>query len=88
MRQHFAAIATAAALSFCLMPAPANAMPVGTASGIQQGLADTTMVEQARTVCRDDPATGRRVCWIDRSQPPTVCHWVRDRNGNLVRDCY
>ena len=88
MRKHLAAIATAATLSFCLMPASANAMQAGIASGIQQGVADATLVEQARTVCRDDPTTGRRVCWIDRSQPPTVCHWVRDRNGNIVRDCY
>jgi hypothetical protein len=88
MRKHLAAIATAATLSFCLMPASANAMQAGNASGIQQAVAGTTLVEQARTVCRDDPATGRRVCWIDRSQPPTVCHWVRDRNGNIVRDCY
>ena len=88
MRKHLAALAAAAAVSVCLLPAPANAKTAGTAPGIQQGLAETGLVEQVRTVCRDDPATGRRVCWIDRSQPPTVCHWVRDRNGNLVRDCY
>jgi hypothetical protein len=88
MRLYFAAIAAAAVLSFSVLPSTANAMTAGTASGIGQGLAETGLVEQARTVCRDDPATGRRVCWIDRSQPPTVCHWVRDRNGNLVRDCY
>ena len=88
MRQYLAAIATAATLSFLLLPAPrANAMPVG-ASGVQQGLAETRMIEQVRTVCRIDETTNRRVCRIDRSQPPTVCHWVRDQNGNLVRDCY
>jgi hypothetical protein len=88
MRKHLTALATAAAFSFCLIPALGNAMTAGTAPGIQRGLAETGLVEQARTVCRDDPATGRRTCWIDRSQPPTVCHWVRDSNGNIVRDCY
>jgi hypothetical protein len=88
MRLYFAAIAAAAALSFSVLPAPANAMTARTASGIQQGTAETGWVDHVRTVCRDDPATGRRTCWIDRSQPPTVCHWVRDRNGNIVRDCY
>ena len=53
-----------------------------------KGLAETNVIEQVRTVCRLDQATNRRVCWVDRSQPPTVCHWVRDRNGNLVHDCY
>ena len=88
MRKHLPALATAAALSYFLLPVPANAMPVGTASAIQQGLAETNMIEQVVRVCRRDAFTGRRVCWIDRSRPPTVCHWVRDRNGNRVRDCY
>jgi hypothetical protein len=88
MRKHLTALAAAAAISFSAIPALANAMTVRTAPAIQQGTADTGWVDQVRTVCRDDPATGRRTCWIDRSQPPTVCHWVRDRNGNLVRDCY
>jgi hypothetical protein len=85
MRSYFAVIAATVAL--CVPLAPANAMPTG-AAGIRQALTRTGVVEQARTVCRLDPATNRRVCFIDRSQPPTVCHWVRDANGNLVRDCY
>ena len=90
MRPYFAAITTAATISFFLLPAPgANAMPVGTASGIQQGLAETNMIEQVVRVCRRDARTGRQVCWIDRSRPPTVCHWVRDpRTGQLRQDCY
>jgi hypothetical protein len=86
MRLHLAAIATAVAF---FLPAPvANATSVGAAAGIQQGLANSSMIEQARRVCRRNMSTGRQECWIDRSQPPTVCHWVRDRNGNMVRDCY
>ena len=89
MRLHFAALAAAAVFSLFLLPASgANAMPVGAASGIQQGLAETSIIEKARRVCRRNFFTGRRECWTDRSGPITVCHWVRDRNGNRVRDCY
>ena len=66
----------------------AGAMTIGTLSGVQQAIADTSMIEQVVRVCRHNPQTSRRQCWIDRSRPPTVCHWVRDRNGNIVRDCY
>lgn len=86
MRPHFAAFA--AAVAFFVAAPAANATPTGAAASVRQGLGKANLVEQVRTVCRLDPATNRRVCVIDRSQPPTVCHWVRDRNGNLVRDCY
>ena len=89
MRPYLAAIAAATTVAFSVSLAPgANAMLIGAAASVQQGLAETTIIQQARTVCRIDQATNRRICWIDRSQPPTVCHWVRDSNGNLVRDCY
>jgi hypothetical protein len=90
MRQHFAALATAAALGFFVLPVPAaNAMPIGAASGIQDAIADTNMIEQVRRVCRRNPWTGRRECWIDRSGPITVCHWIRDpRTGRMRQDCY
>ncbi len=84
MRKHLAALATAATLTFCLMPAPASAMTVGTAPGIQQGLAKTDVIEQVRRVCRRDVFTGRRG-WTDRSRPPTVCHRIRGTNR---LDCY
>jgi hypothetical protein len=86
MRLYLTAIAAAAVSSF-LLSANAGASPVGAAAAIQQSLAETSMVEQVRRVCRRDRA-GRRVCWTDRSGPITVCHWVRDRRGNIVRDCY
>lgn len=86
MRPHFAAIATAATLCLFLLSAPgANAMTVGTAPGIQQGLAKTDLIEQARRVCRRNAFTGRRECWVDRSRPPTVCHRIRGTNR---LDCY
>lgn len=86
MRQYFAATSTAVTLSFFLwFVSGANAMTVGTASGIHQGLVNTNVVEQVVRVCRRDVFTGRRVCWTDRSRPPTVCHRVRGTNR---LDCY
>jgi hypothetical protein len=89
MRQHLAALATAAALGFLLLPVPAaNAMPAGAASGIRQGLADTNMIEQVVRICHRNVRTGERRCWIDRSRPPTVCHVIRERDGTRRLDCY
>ena len=89
MRPNLAAIAAAATVVFSVSLAlSANATPVGAAAGVRQGRAETNVIERVRTVCRLDRATNRNICWIGRSQPPTVCHWVRDSNGNLVRDCY
>jgi hypothetical protein len=84
MRKYLAALATAAALSLGLMSVPAHAT-VGTAPGIQQSLSRTSIIEQARRVCRRNMWTGRRECWTDRSQPPTVCHRIRGTNR---LDCY
>ena len=79
-------MAVAAALSFSFLPATsAIAMTIGTASGIQQGLAETNAVEQVVRVCRHRMFTSRRECCVDRSRPPTVCHRVRGTNR---LDCY
>jgi len=86
MRQYFTAMAVAAAVSYSLLPASsAIAMRVGTASGIQQGLAQTNAVEQVVRVCRHRFFTSRRECFVDRSRPPTVCHRIRGTNR---LDCY
>jgi hypothetical protein len=50
-------ILTAAALI------PASAMTVGTASGIQVGVAETSAVDQVVYVCRHRYFTSRRLCW-------------------------
>jgi len=60
-------------------------MTVGTASGIQQGLATTDAVEKVVRVCRHRMFTSRRECYVDRSRPPTVCHHIRSTSR---RDCY
>ena len=89
MQRLSALTAAAAAVSFSMLLAPgANAMTVGTASGIHQGIASTSAIEQVVRVCRHNMWTSRRQCWIDRSRPPTVCHWIRGRDGRMVRDCY
>ena len=86
MQQYFTAMAVAAAISFSLLLAPsALAMTVGTASGIQQGLAKTNAVEQVVRVCRHRFFTSRRECFVDRSRTPTVCHRIRGTNR---LDCY
>lgn len=85
MRLYFAAAATVA---FVTLSSGAGAGPTAAPAGARPGFAQTNVIEQVRTVCTTDPATSRTTCRIDRSQPPTVCHWVRDQNGNLVRDCY
>ena len=86
MRRYFVSTAIAAAMSLSVLPAPsAIAMTVGTASGIQQGLAQTNAVEQVVRVCRHRFFTSRRECYVDRSRPPTVCHRIRGTNR---LDCY
>jgi len=86
MRRYFTSMAVAAAISLSLLPAPsAIAMTVGTASGIQQGLAKTNAVEPVVRVCRHRQFTSRRECFVDRSRPPTVCHRIRGTNR---LDCY
>lgn len=89
MRRIYVLSAAAVTVSSFLFVAPnANAMTVGTVSGIQQSLAGTSMVEKVVRVCRHNFWTSRRQCWIDRSRPPTVCHWVRGRDGRPRQDCY
>jgi len=86
MRRYFLSMAAAAAISLCLLSATsAVAMTVGTASGVQQGLAETNAVEKVVRVCRHRFFTSRRECFVDRSRPPTVCHRIRGTNR---LDCY
>jgi len=82
------ALTLAIASTFVSLAPSANAIPAGAAASVQEGFAYTKSIERVRTVCSTDPATSRTTCRIDRSQPPTVCHWVRDQDGNLIRDCY
>jgi hypothetical protein len=86
MRKYFVSISAAAAIPFCLLLAPgAMAKTVGTAPGMQQGIAKTSPVEQVVRVCRHRFFTSRRECYVDRSRPPTVCHHI---TSSSRRDCY
>ncbi len=77
--------AVVAAVSFSFLVSSANANPVGTTAGIRQGLAETSAVQQVVRVCQHNMFTSRRVCFVDRSRPPTVCHHLR---ASSRRDCY
>jgi hypothetical protein len=78
--------AVVAAASFSLfVVSGANATTVGAASGIKQGVAETSAVQKVVRVCQHQMFTSRRVCWVDRSRPPTVCHHLRNSSR---RDCY
>lgn len=79
-----AAVVAAASLSLLLTSA-AGAVTVGTASGVKRAVAETSAVEKVVRVCRHQMWTSRRVCYIDRSRPPTVCHHLRNSSR---RDCY
>jgi thermostable 8-oxoguanine DNA glycosylase len=86
MRRYFLSMAAAAAIPLCVLSATsAVAMTVGTAAGVQQGLAETNQVEKVVRVCRHRFFTSRRECFVDRSRPPTVCHRIRGTNR---MDCY
>jgi len=86
MRRYFVFMTAAAAVSLSLMlTSGVGAMTVGTASGIQQGAATTSAVEQVVRVCRHRFFTSKRECYVDRSRPPTVCHHIRSTSR---RDCY
>jgi hypothetical protein len=86
MRRHIAFAAAVAAVSLSVwLSSDAGAMTAGTASGIRQGLAETSPVEKVVRVCRHRFWTSKRECYVDRSRPPTVCHHLRNSSR---RDCY
>jgi hypothetical protein len=54
-------------------------------AGVKRALAETNAVEQVVRVCRHRAWHSGRVCYVDRSRPPTVCHHLRNSSR---RDCY
>lgn len=68
-----------------LLTTGASAVTVGTAQGVKRALAETNAVEQVVRVCRHRTWRSGRVCYVDRSRPPTVCHHLRNSSR---RDCY
>ena len=63
MRKVLLFLAAAFAIVAAASVVPASAMTVGTASGIQTGLADTSVLDEVAYVCRHRGYSSRRVCW-------------------------
>ena len=67
---HKLLLSVTAAAAIVSAPAftPGHAMTVGTASGIQAALADTSMLDEVVYVCRHRYVSSRRVCsWQSRA---------------------
>ena len=63
MRKILLSIAVASTIVAAASVAPASAMTVGTAFGIQAAIDDTSVVEDVAYVCRHRYWSSRRVCW-------------------------
>ena len=63
MRKVLLFLAAAFAIVAAVSVVPASAMTVGTASGIQTALADTSVLDEVAYVCRHRAYSSRRVCW-------------------------
>ena len=63
MRKVLLSLAAASAIVAAASVAPASAMTVGTASGIQAAIADTSMLDEVVYICRHRGYSSRRVCW-------------------------
>ena len=64
MRKILLSLTAISAITAGAAVAPAGAMTVGTASGIQAALADeAALLQDVRYVCRHRFYTSRRVCW-------------------------
>lgn len=63
MRKTLLSLTAATAIVAAASVAPASAMTVGTASGIQAAIADTSVLDEVAYVCRHRYYSSRRVCW-------------------------
>jgi hypothetical protein len=63
MRKILLSLTAASAIVAAASVAPASAMTVGTAAGIQAALADTSVLDEVAYVCRHRGYSSRRVCW-------------------------
>ena len=74
MRKILLSLTAASAIVAAASVIPASAMTVGTASGIQAAIADTSVLDEVAYVCRHRAYSSRRVCWS------------RAASGSSVRD--
>ena len=63
MRKILLSLTAASAIVAAASIVPASAMTVGTASGIQAAIADTSVLDEVAYVCRHRYYSSRRVCW-------------------------
>ena len=70
MRKILLSLTAASAIVAAASIAPASAMTVGTASGIQAAIDGTSAVEDVAYVCRHRYYSSRRVCWWTAGLPP------------------
>jgi len=63
MRKIILSLTAASAIVAAASIAPASAMTVGTASGIQAAIDGSSAVEDVAYVCRHRYYSSRRVCW-------------------------
>ena len=63
MRKVLLSLTAASAIVAAASVVPASAMTVGTASGIQAAIADASVLDEVRYVCRHRGYSSRRVCW-------------------------
>ena len=84
MQRTFLSLAAAAAIAStaAMLPTQANAMGVGTAAAIELAIADSSLIEDVRYVCRHRWRTSGRRCFMTR--PAVVC---RHRGWNSRRVC-
>lgn len=75
MRRIYLSLAATSIFVSAVALMPANAMTVGTASGVQAAIADTSALQDARYVCRHRFHTSRRVCWWQPDRPWRHRHW-------------
>lgn len=63
MRRVLLSLSAASTILVAASMMPASAMTVGTAAGVQAGIAETSAVDQVVYVCRHRYFTSRRLCW-------------------------
>ena len=75
MRRMVLSLAAAGVIVSAAALAPAGAMTVGTAAGVQAAIADTSALQDVAQICRHRFFTSRRVCWWRPDRPWRHRHW-------------
>ena len=79
MRKVLLSLTAASAIVAAVSVVPASAMTVGTASGIQAAIAETSVSDDVAYVCRHRGYSSRRACWWTPSYRYRYRGWRRYR---------